>query len=210
MKDLIIVGASGFGRELLQWCKDINEIEPRWNLKGFIDDNPSALDGYECDFKIIGSIKEWAPNENEEFVIALGFPAVKQKVVESLLGRGANIVTLIHPDAHIGGFCKIGKGCIIYPDTRLTVNVTVGDYVTILAQNFIGHDAVIGNYSTLFGGCSVNGHVSIGERTLLNSHASTVPSIKIGNDVNVGAGSFVVSNVRAGRHVFGNPAKKIN
>ena len=191
MKDLIIVGAGGFGRELLQWCKEINAVEPRWNIKGFIDDNQAALDGYECDCGV------------------LGFPAVKRRVIESLVSRGANIVSLIHPEVRIGGFCNIGKGCIIYPDTRITVNVTIGDYVTILSGNFIGHDASIGSYSTLFGGCSVNGHVVIGERTLLNNHASTVPGIRIGSDVNVGAGSFVVSNVKDGRHVFGNPARKI-
>ncbi|MBP3483712.1 MAG: NeuD/PglB/VioB family sugar acetyltransferase [Oscillospiraceae bacterium] len=209
MKDLIIVGAGGFGRELLQWCKEINAVEPRWNIKGFIDDNRAALDGYECDFGVIGAISDWVPDENEEFVVALGFPAVKRRVIESLVSRGANIVSLIHPEARIGGFCNIGKGCIIYPDTRITVNVTIGDYVTILSGNFIGHDASIGSYSTLFGGCSVNGHVVIGERTLLNNHASTVPGIRIGSDVNVGAGSFVVSNVKDGRHVFGNPARKI-
>ncbi len=209
MKELIIVGAGGFGRELLQWSKEINSIEPRWEIKGFIDDNPEALTGYDCDYGIIGSIRDWQPTENEQFVIALGFPAVKNKVVGSLLERGADIVSLIHPDAHIGSFCKIGRGCIIYPDCRITVNVSIGDYVTVLSQNFIGHDASIGDYSTLFGGCSVNGHVAIGERTLLNNGVSTVPSIKIGNDVNVGAGSFVVSNVRDGRHVFGNPARKI-
>lgn len=209
MKNLIIVGAGGFGRELLDWCKEINAIEHKWEIKGFIDDNENALASSECDYGIIGTIKDWQPSENEEFVIALGFPLVKQKVINSLLDRGANIVSVIHPDARIGSFCKIGKGCIIYPDTRITVNVTIGDYVTILSQNFIGHDASIGNYSTLFGGCAVNGHVAIGERTLLNNHSSTVPSIKIGNDVTVGAGSFVVSNVRDGRHVFGNPARKI-
>ena len=27
MKNIIIIGAGGFGRELLQWIKDINKIE---------------------------------------------------------------------------------------------------------------------------------------------------------------------------------------
>lgn len=209
MKELLIVGAGGFGRELLQWSKEINEIEPRWNIKGFLDDDLHALDGYDCDCEIVGKISEWLPSENEEFVIALGFPEVKKKVIGSLLERGAEIVSLIHPDAHIGGFCNIGKGCVIYPDTRITVNATIGDYVTILAQNFVGHDATIGSYSTIFGNCSVNGHVEIGESVLLNNSASTVPSIKIGDGAVIGAGSFVISNVRPGRHMFGNPAKKL-
>lgn len=209
MKDLLIVGAGGFGRELLQWSKEINKITPRWNIVGFLDDNLQALDGYDCDYKIVGKISDWEPKENEEFVIALGFPEIKKKVIESLLERGAEIVSMIHPDAHIGGFCTVGRGCIIYPDTRITVNVSIGDYVTILAQNFIGHDAVIGSYSTIFGNCSVNGHVQIGEGVLLNNSASTVPGIKIGTGAVIGAGSFVISNVRPGRHMFGNPAKRI-
>jgi len=59
MKEIIIVGASGFGRELLQWIKDINKIENRWIIKGFIDDNLSALDNYKCDYKVIGKVREW-------------------------------------------------------------------------------------------------------------------------------------------------------
>ena len=57
MKDLIIVGASGFGRELVQWVEDINKETREWNILGFIDDNPNALDGYLCDYSIIGDIQ---------------------------------------------------------------------------------------------------------------------------------------------------------
>lgn len=71
MKDLIIVGAGGFGRELLQWCKEINAVEPKWNIKGFIDDNQAALDGYECDCGVIGTISDWAPDENEEYELTM-------------------------------------------------------------------------------------------------------------------------------------------
>ncbi len=79
MKDLIIVGAGGFGRELLQWCKDINKQQPTWKLKGFIDDNSKALDGYECDYNVIGSIKDWKPSDNEEFALAVAEPHLKEK-----------------------------------------------------------------------------------------------------------------------------------
>ena len=54
MKNLIIVGAGGFGREVLQCVKDINKVFQRWNIKGFIDDDPSALAKVECDYHIIG------------------------------------------------------------------------------------------------------------------------------------------------------------
>ena len=57
MKDLLIVGAGGLGRELLQWVKDVNSAEATWHIKGFLDDNPNRLDGIECDYEVVGSIK---------------------------------------------------------------------------------------------------------------------------------------------------------
>ena len=39
MKDLYIIGAGGFGREVAWLVERINDVAPIWNLKGFIDDN---------------------------------------------------------------------------------------------------------------------------------------------------------------------------
>lgn len=80
MKDIIIVGASGFGREIVQWIEDINAVSPEWNILGFIDDNANALDGCKCDYKIIGNIKDWCPKGNELYACALAFPSVKEKL----------------------------------------------------------------------------------------------------------------------------------
>lgn len=44
MKNLIIIGAGGCGRELLQWAKDINEIDKRWNIKGFLEYDLRSLE----------------------------------------------------------------------------------------------------------------------------------------------------------------------
>lgn len=77
VKNLIIVGASGFGREVLQWVKHCNLVGAGWNIKGFIDDNLNALDGYECDYKIIGSIKSYEIQQDDFFVLAIALPKVK-------------------------------------------------------------------------------------------------------------------------------------
>ena len=39
MKDLVIVGAGGFGREVAWLVEEINEVSKEWNLVGFIDEN---------------------------------------------------------------------------------------------------------------------------------------------------------------------------
>lgn len=209
MKDLIIVGASGFGREMVWYIEDINSVKPTWNLKGFIDDNPNALDGCACDYPVLGSIKDWQPSENEEFACALAFPDVKERVVESLMERGAKFATIIHPTARINRHCEIGEGTVITTNCVISANARVGRFVTLLGSN-VAHDASVGDFSTLSGRCALNGHVQVGRNAYLGCGVLVAPSKKIGDHATVGIGSVVISNVKAGTKVFGNPAKKID
>ena len=209
MKEIIIVGAGGFGKELLQWIKDINKLKNRWIIKGFIDDNLSALDNCECDYNVIGKIKEWQPEENEFFTCAIANPKIKEKIVKHLKQRGAKFDSIIHPRAMIGEFNKIGEGIVIYPGARLTVNITIGKFVTLLSSG-IGHDVQIGDFSTISSHCSINGKVKLGKRIFLGSNSTIIPERTVGDDVYIGAGSVVIRNIKSCTKVFGNPARVIN
>jgi len=208
MKKLIIVGASGFGREIAQWVEDINTVKAEWNILGFIDDNPNALEGCHCDHQIIGSIKEWQPKDDEFFACAIAIPSVKYAVVMSLLERGAKFATLIHPTALVNKYAQIGEGVIMTPRSSATADTKIGNYVSVLGPG-IGHDATVGDFSTLSGRCSINGHVQVGKMVYIACGVSVAPSKKIGDGAYVGIGSVVISNVKAGTKVFGNPAKKV-
>lgn len=209
MNDLIIVGASGFGREILWYVEEINSISPKWNLRGFIDDNLSALDDYSCDYPILGTIKDWYPSDNEEFICALAFPEIKQMVIQSLLERGAKFATLIHPTARINPHCKIGEGTIISPYSVVSANAVIGRFVSLLGSN-VAHDASVGDFSTLSGKCALNGHVQVGRNVYMGCGVLVAPSKKIGDYATIGIGSVVISNVKSGTKVFGNPAKKLD
>ena len=209
MKDIIIIGAGGFGREVLQWIKDYNRIKPSWHILGFLDDNLHALDKLECDYKVIGTIKDWEPNENQWFVMAVANPKTKQAIAESMKAKGAVFTSLIHPSAYISEFALVGEGLVMYPNSVITVNTRIGDFVTLLSSE-IGHDAVIGNYSTISSYCDITGGVKLGERVFLGSHVTIVPKRKIGDDAYIAAGSVVISNIKSGTRVFGNPAVKMD
>ena len=209
MQKLIIVGASGFGREVNQIVKDINNNKSTWKVIGFLDDNLDALDGYECDLKVIGTIKDWNPKDDEYYVMAIANPKIKETLVNSLKQRGAQFVSIIHPTALISEFTSLGEGVVIYPYAKVNVNTKVGNYVSLLGS-IIGHDAEVGDYSTICGTCALNGHAKVGKRVFIGSHAVIAPSKKVGDDAYVGNGSVVIRNVREGTKVFGNPAKRIN
>lgn len=208
MQDIIIVGASGFGREILQYIEDINIINPIWNFLGFIDDNPKALEGISQGRKIIDSIHGHNPQSEIMYVCGLAFPKVKKEIVTLLKNNGAKFATIIHPTARISKYSKIGEGCVITPNSNINADAEVGDFVSILASG-VGHDAKVGDFSTLSGHVAVNGHVEVGEEVYIGCGALIAPSKKIGQGATVGIGSVVISNVKSGTTVFGNPAKKI-
>lgn len=210
MKDLIIVGAGGFGRELLQWVKDINKVNPTWNVLGFIDDNPDALQNYACDYSVIGTIQEWQPKDNEEFALAIANPDIKEIVSKLIKDKGGKFAKIIHPTATIGDFNELGEGLVMYPNSRITVNVKIGDFVTILGNTSIGHDAVVDNYCTISGSCNLTRGVVLREKVFLSCNVSVVPERKIGKGAYVCAGSTVMTNIRSGYKVMGCPAKKVS
>lgn len=208
MKDIIIVGASGFGREVLRLIENINEASPTWNVLGFLDDNPNALDGVECEYTIIGSIKDWVLKKDVFLACALAFPEVKKKVVEMLKERGVEFATLIHPNAVVNPRSTIGDGTIITNNCSISDNAHIGAFCTILGSG-VAHDASVGDYSTLSGKCQLNGHVAVGSMVYMGCGVLVAPSVKIGDGATVGIGSVVISKVKAGTKVFGNPAKRM-
>ena len=46
MKDLIIIGAGGFGRELFSAAREAVGFGEQFRIKGYLDANPSALDRF--------------------------------------------------------------------------------------------------------------------------------------------------------------------
>lgn len=208
MRKVVVVGAGGYGRELLQWIKDINAVTPTWEIAGFIDDNVNALDGVECDYAIIGTISAWQPKEDEDFALALGSPETKEKVATMLKAKGARFPSIIHPTATITPFSHYGEALVMFPYSKLSVNSTVGDFVTILSSG-IGHDVYVGDYSTISGMCSILRNVTIGRRVFIAAGVSVANNIHVGDDAYLGLGSVILKDVREGAKMFGNPARQV-
>ncbi len=206
MKKIYIIGAGGFGRELLWWIKDINSVKPTWEIGGFLDDNSHALDDYECDYSIVGSIRGWQPKEDEEFALALGSPALKKRIVSEMKEKGAKFATVIHPTALLSEFARYGEGFIMFPHSKLSVNSVVGDFVTLLSSP-IGHDTYIGDYSVISCNCNIIRNVTVGKEVFMAAGVCIAQDINIGDGAYLGLGSVVIQDVPKGATVFGNPAR---
>lgn len=201
MKDLIIVCAGGFGRELYYMAKSIG----KWNIKGFIDDNIHALDGVNIALPIIGTIKDWVPSDNEVFALGVASPKTKESLVAVLKAKGAIFATLISLQSYVIETATIGEGCII--SGSIGDCAKIGNFVSIMGST-IGQDSVIGDYSTTTGYSNIVS-ARLGKRVFVGSQAVILNGKTVGDDAFVCVASVVYSNVKAGTKVFGNPAKKM-
>ena len=209
MKDLLLVGAGGCGREVLQWVKDLNRNEKRWNIKGFLDDNLRAFEGKVCDVAVLAKVDDYIIKENDLFVCCIGNSKVRKEIVERLKNKGARIVSVIHPTAIVADSSSIGEGAIIYPFALISDNAVVGDYCIINMYSSVAHDSVLGDYCTISAHCDITGNCKLGNSVFMGTTSHVVPCSVIGNDVFICAGSTVMANVRDGLKVLGNPAKII-
>lgn len=207
MKNLIIIAAGGCGREVLQWAKDINEAHPTWNIKGFLDDNPHALDGKVCSVSVLSSVDDYRIEPEDEFVCCIGSSEIRRKVVEKMTAKGAKFATIIHPNAVVADSCTLGEGVIIYPYALISDNAVIGDGCIINMYSSVAHDSILGEYCTISAHCDVTGMCRLGDRVFMGSTSHVVPGSKIGDDVYICAGSTVMTRVRSGAKVLGNPAK---
>ena len=210
MKDIIIVGASGFGRELLAVIESINREKPTWNILGFIDDNLKALEGFDIPYHVLGTICDWQPKETEMYALAIAAPRTKEKLVPALKNRGAKFATIIAPTSSIGDRTKLGEGVVMFGDVGISVDVTIGNFVFFNALDGIGHDAVIGDYCTFGPKVCISGHTTIGTCVNVGALASTFPGVEVGDYATIGMNSAVIRKVRAGKTVMGVPAKSID
>ncbi|MET0611326.1 MAG: acetyltransferase [Pseudomonas caspiana] len=207
---LLIVGAGGFGREVHAWLTDWVDLNPGWSIAGFINDGEGSLNRFNHYPDIVSTVDAYVPRHDEHLVCAIANPADKRKVVEKLLAKGSVFFSLVHPSAVIGENVKIGQGTVICPFALLSVDLTVGAFVTINVSCTIGHDAFIGDFSTLSGQCDVTGGVILEEEVFMGTHASVLPKVRVGRQAVIGAGSVAIRNVAEGTTVFGVPAKRIS
>lgn len=207
MRELVIFGAGGHGRETLDIVEAINAVEPTWAFAGFVDDGEVIADRLERrDVSLLGTTELLADSE-PRYVIGIGSPAVRAKLDEQLTAWVRIAATLIHPAATVASDNRIGDGVLLAAGARVTTNVTLGRHVHLNVNAVVSHDCVIGNYTTLSPGSLVNGDVQVGTGVFLGTGAIITPGITIGDHAVIGAGAVVVNDVPPGVTVKGVPAR---
>ena len=211
MKDLIIFGASGFGREVAWAVERINKVYPTWNLLGFIDDNEN-LQGAEINgYKVLGKTGDVSKYADAYFVCAVGASKVREKIVNKMRAINPSIKfgTIIDPSVEMSELVDIGEGTIICAHTIITVNITIGNHVIINLDCTIGHDAIVKDFVTLYPSVNVSGITNIGHAVELGTGLQIIQGKSVGDYSIVGAGAVITKDIPAKCTAVGSPAKPI-
>lgn len=206
MKKLIIIGAGGMGRTLFSNALESVGYGEVFDIKGFIDDNLSALDSFPNYPPIIGTIMDYQPQKDDVFVSSIGGES-RRSCMEEIIRRGGEFMELIHNTARIYTNAKLGKGNFIGAYSVIGNDVEIGDFNMIQSYTVIGHDAKIGNWNRIDTHVTCVGGVVIEDDVNIHTSAVISHKVRVESGAHIGALSFVIRKVKAGTTVMGNPAK---
>lgn len=228
---LVVFGAGGHGREVLDIVEAVNVVAPTWRVLGVVADTDPLGAAVDDHFRSAfrrrgyvylgpnpdaswgvgrGAVPDAVPSATA-FVIGIGDPAARARIDQRIASEHGSLylATLVHPIASLGSDNRIGAGCVIAAGARVTTNVSLGRHVHLNINATVSHDCVVDDYVTCAPGSTVCGDVRIGANTYIGAGATIIQGRRIGRNAKVGAGAVVVDDVADGVTVVGVPARPI-
>jgi len=211
MPKVVIIGAGGHAREVLEIllaCRAKGEdVEPL----GFIDENPEnhgrTLDG----FPVLGDFRwfEGVDLDEVRVICAVGTPRICRRLVQKARDMGLHFTSAISPQALISPNARIGQGVNIFPNVVVSTGVVVGDHVTLNVSVTLSHDTVVEDFCNINPGVHLAGNVTVGEGCYIGMGTNVIQGITIGPWSIVGAGAAVIRDIPPHVTAVGVPARVV-
>jgi len=210
-KPIVIYGAGGFGREVLQILRDINRSVPgTWDMMGFIVDAGYVTDESIQGFPVLGGIEWLQRNKHVLVIIAVSSSSARHGISNEISRKCENsFATIVHPNAWFGDRVKIDCGSVICAGAMITTDIDIGKHVHINIGSTIGHDAILRDFVTLNPGVNVSGNVTLHQGAEVGTGSVIIPHAHIGSWSIIGAGSTVTKPLDENVTAVGTPARVI-
>lgn len=208
MKKIVIIGAGGHCKVIIEIIKSTNEYE----IVGITD---KIAKGNMLNIPIIGddSVLRKLYNEGVQYAFigigALNKINIRNDIYRKLKNIGFNIPALIHKTAIVSPFSYVQEGTCVMAGAIINPGVTVNKNCIINTGSIIEHDCKIGNNTHISSNVAIAGGVNIGFNTHIGIGSSVIQGKIIGNNVTIGAGAVVIDDIADNSLAVGVPAKVI-
>lgn len=205
MKDLIIVGAGGYAKSVLDSVDHMN-----FRMVGYLDDiKPQGT--VHLGYPVIGNAIECIDNPSEcVFFIAIGNNRKRKRWFDCIKAHNLSLINVIDKSAIVSRAAKLGEGCFIGKLSILNYGCSVGDNCVINTRALLEHGCTIDNHVNISTNASLNGDVICREGSFIGSGAVVNGQLSIGEWALVGSGAVVINDIEDRTTVAGVPAKRIN
>ena len=207
---MLIVGAKGFAKEVLEILHQKNQIE---NLVFYDDVNTDIEDFIYNEFQVLKNIdaaQRFFEATDVNFTIGIGNPVLRKKLYDKFTSIGGKFCSTISPLASIGSYqVSIGEGTNVLSGVVFSNNTKIGLGGIVYYNSIITHDCSIGDFVEISPSVTVLGRVKIDSYTQIGANATILPDLNIGKNVIIGAGSVVTKDIPDNSVAIGIPAKVI-
>ncbi|MBR0523897.1 MAG: hypothetical protein IJK09_02960 [Prevotella sp.] len=180
MEKLLLVGAGGFGRVVLEHASTIYDC-------AFLDDgDATVVDGVP----VIGKTDEMASfyPEYKRLLVTIGNNKLRERLYKEAATIGFTFPNIIHPSAYVSPHAHIGSGCMILNNAVVQNNAKCGDGCILNPGVELHHDSTIGSYCLIYTNSVVRSLATVGNRVWIGSTATVSTSAVVPDDTTIGDG----------------------
>jgi acetyltransferase EpsM len=201
MHPLILIGASGFGREALWVCRRAG-----LDVLGFCDDAVEKQTGHWEGLPLLGTLEAAASRLSQAgplqvFHCAVGDNRARKTLTERARACGWMPATVIDPSALVAPDAVLTEGVFVGPLSVISCRARVGACALINQHAGVGHDSILGDYAQVCPGARVSGHCAVGPGATIGSNAVLLPNRRMGAWSVLGAGAVAVRDLEDGGSV---------
>lgn len=180
MEKLLLVGAGGFGRVVLEHISSFYDC-------AFLDDGDVAVvDGVSVIGKTDDMISFYP--EYKQLLVTIGNNKLRERLYKEAVAIGYSFPNIIHPTAYISPHAHIGSGCVILNNVVVQNNAKCGDGCILNPGVELHHDSIIGSYCLVYTNSVVRSLTCVGDRVWIGSNATVSTSAKVSDDAVINDG----------------------
>jgi sugar O-acyltransferase (sialic acid O-acetyltransferase NeuD family) len=205
-KDFTILGYSGHAYVVIEAALNLH-----LNVVGYCELKETVKNPYNLVYKGDESDTDadiW--QSDSAILLGVGNNVIRTKLGIQVLQTALELPEIIHPDANVSTYAKIGEGSFVARGASINPFVKIGRFAIVNTGAIIDHECTIHEGVHIAPGTVLAGNVSVGRNTFIGANAVVKQGVSIGEHCIIGAGSVVLKDIHDHQTYVGNPAMLID